>query len=321
MNLKKNFFTILLVLFGTISSIIFCEVLLRVKHSIIPNYDIEMWKYAKQLKIKIDDKNIGHVHKKNKKGIFQKVEIKTNKYGQRDINYDQEYLKNFDKSFLIIGSSIPLGWGVQKNKTFSNLLNEYSAKDKKKWVFINGGIGNHNTDRYVNNYLKNWSHLEFSNISIMYFVNDSEILKNKETNFFIKHTHLGVFLWKFYKSLNSSLQKENLENYYKDIYKNNYPGFIKTKQQLKKMNIYCIEKKIKCTLVNMPDIHQLNPYKLNFINKKIEGFANEINLEYIDLLPEFENLNEKKVWNKYQDPHPNEFAHEIIAKKIFKDLN
>tara|TARA_B110000914_G_C15444006_1_gene437521 strand:- start:960 stop:1175 length:216 start_codon:yes stop_codon:yes gene_type:complete len=70
----------------------------------------------------------------------------------------------------------------------------------------------------------------------------------------------------------------------------------------------------------MPDIHQLNPYRLNFINKKIEDFTREINLKYIDLLPEFKNIDEKKVWNKYQDPHPNEFAHEIIAKKIFKNL-
>ena len=318
--MKKTFITISLILFGTISSIFFCEVLLRVKHSIIPNYDIEMWKYAKQLNVKIDNENIGHVLKKNKKGVFQKIEIKTNNFGQRDINYDKQYLKEFDKSFLIIGSSIPLGWGVEKKKTFSHLLNEYSIKDKKKWIFINGGTGNYNTNRYVNNYLENWSHLEFNNIIIMYFVNDSEILQNNESNFFIKNTHLGVFLWKFYNSLNSSLKVENIENYYKGIYKKDYPGFIKTKQQLKRINIHCIKKKIKCTLVNMPDIHQLNPYRLNFINKKIEDFTREINLKYIDLLPEFKNIDEKKVWNKYQDPHPNEFAHEIIAKKIFKNL-
>jgi len=71
----------------------------------------------------------------------------------------------------------------------------------------------------------------------------------------------------------------------------------------------------------MPDIHQLNPYKLNFINKKIQNFAEKINLDYIDLLTKFENIDEAKIWNKYQDPHPNEFAHEIISKMIFKNLN
>ena len=321
MNLKKYFFTILLVLFGIIFSIVFCELLLRVKHSIIPNYDIEMWKYAKKLKIQVDDTNIGHIHKKDKKGFFQNVEIKTNNFGQRDINYNNEYLKKFDEKFLIIGSSIPLGWGVKQNKVFSNLLNEYSKKDKKKWIFINGGIGNYNTKRYVNNYLENWSHLDFNNIIIVYFVNDSEILNNHKANIFIKHTHLGVFLWKLFKSLNSSLKKENIIDYYKNIYKEDYPGFIKAKQELKKLKNHCLDRKIKCTLVNMPDIHQLNPYELGFINKKISNFAEEINLDYIDLLTKFESIDEAKVWNKYQDPHPNEFAHEIISKTIFQNLN
>ena len=321
MNFKKYFFTILLVLFGIISSIIFCELLLRVKHSVIPNYDIEMWKYAKKLKLQVDNNNIGHIHKKNKKGFFQNVEITTNNFGQRDIDYDNQYLKKFDKKFLIIGSSIPLGWGVKQDKTFSSLLNKYSIKNKKKWLFINGGIGNYNTNRYVNNYLENWSHLEFNNIIILYFVNDSEILQNHKGNFFVKHTHLGVFLWKLYNSLNSSLQKENIVNYYQNIYRENYSGFIKTKQELKKIKSHCVKKKIQCTLVNMPDIHQLNPYKLNFINKKIKNLAEKINLDYIDLLTEFENIEETKVWNKYQDPHPNEFAHEIISKTIFKNLN
>ena len=146
-------------------------------------------------------------------------------------------------------------------------------------------------------------------------------MQNNKSNFFIKHTHLGVFLWKLYNSLNSSFQEENIVNYYQNIYRENYSGFIKTKQELKKIKNHCVEKKIQCTLVNMPDIHQLNPYKLNFINTKIKNFAEKINLDYIDLLSEFENINETKVWNKYQDPHPNEFAHEIISKKIFKNLN
>ena len=82
-----------------------------------------------------------------------------------------------------------------------------------------------------------------------------------------------------------------------------------------------MKNKIKCTLVNMPDIHQLNPYKLNFINKKIKNLTYEMNLNYIDLLPIFKDTDESLFWNKYQDPHPNEFAHEKISKKIFKELN
>ena len=319
--IKKNLSALFLTLASITFALIICEIILRVKHNIIPNYDIEMWRYAKELKLKVEFDNINHIHFKNKSSVLQKVEIKTNSYGQRDINYDNNYLNKFDKSFLIIGSSIPLGWGVEKEKTFAHLLNIESKKKGKKWIFINGGVGNYNASRYVNNYLKYWKDLGFTHIIITYFVNDAEILVSKKTNFFVKHTHTGVVLWKLYNSFNSSLKKENLTDYYKNIYSDNSQGFRIAKEELTKINNHCILNNIKCILMNMPDIHQLNPYKLDFINKKISNFSNEINLEYLDLLTLFENIDEKKVWNKYQDPHPNAYAHGMIAKKIFDYLN
>ncbi len=70
----------------------------------------------------------------------------------------------------------------------------------------------------------------------------------------------------------------------------------------------------------MPDIHQLNPYKLKFINNKMYKLTEEVNMKYLDLLPVFENLDEKLLWNKYKDPHPNSYAHKLISDKIFQYL-
>ena len=319
--MSKNYLSIILSVFSICVAILSCEIILRVKHSIIPNYDIEMWKYAKQLKIQVKDKNIGHVHVPNEQGIFQKTNISTNSFGQRDIDYDNNYLEKFEKRFLVIGSSIPLGWGVDKEKTFSNQLNYKSNKNGKNWIFINGGIGNYNSTRYVNNYLKNWKDLKFNNIIITYFVNDTEVLNNRKVNFFIEHTHIGVVLWKLLKSFDSTLKKENLYDYYKRIYDEDYEGLKVAKAELLKLKKHCDINKIRCILINMPDIHQLNPYRLKFINEKIQNFAEQNDIEYLDLLPIFENVDENKIWNKYQDPHPNEYAHKIISRKIFEYLN
>tara|TARA_B100001939_G_scaffold342557_1_gene353864 strand:- start:798 stop:1757 length:960 start_codon:yes stop_codon:yes gene_type:complete len=319
--MSKNYLSIILSVFSICVAILSCEIILRVKHSIIPNYDIEMWKYAKQLKIQVKDKNIGHVHVPNEQGIFQKTNISTNSFGQRDIDYDNNYLEKFEKRFLVIGSSIPLGWGVDKEKTFSNQLNYKSIKNGKNWIFINGGIGNYNSTRYVNNYLKNWKDLKFNNIIITYFVNDTEVLNNRKVNFFIEHTHIGVVLWKLLKSFDSNLKKENLYDYYKRIYDEDYEGLKVAKAELLKLKKHCDINKIRCILINMPDIHQLNPYRLKFINEKIQNFAEQNDIEYLDLLPIFENVDENKIWNKYQDPHPNEYAHKIISRKIFEYLN
>ena len=55
-----TFFTILI---STIVALVFCEIVLRVKHHFIPHYDIEMGKYAKTLKIKVSNEKINHIHK------------------------------------------------------------------------------------------------------------------------------------------------------------------------------------------------------------------------------------------------------------------
>ena len=242
--MKKDFITtFFLIISSIILAVIFCEVGLRVKHSLIINYDIEMWKYAKVLKTSVENKKINHIHIPNKTGNFQNVEIKINNFGQRDIEYNNDFLKKYDRSFLIIGSSIPLGWGVKQDKTYSSILNKISKESNKEWLFINGGVGNYNTERYVNNYLENWSKLEFTDIIINYFVNDAEFIDTKKTNFFVKYTHTGVVVWKLINSFKSSLKKENLVNYYKKIYDKDQKGLVITKKELLNLTNFCKKKK------------------------------------------------------------------------------
>ena len=71
----------------------------------------------------------------------------------------------------------------------------------------------------------------------------------------------------------------------------------------------------------MPDIHKLNPYNLNFINKKMFNISKEFDFSYLDLLDELQKYDETKLWNKYKDPHPNEFAHSIMGDQVFNFLD
>ena len=319
--IKNIIFKTIFVLISIFIGIILCELTLRIKHSFFINYDIEMWKYAKKLKQKSSNIKIGHTHIKNSSAKLQDVEIKINNYGQRDVDLSNEMIKNFDRSFLILGSSVALGWGVENSNVFTNVMNNLSKKNDKNWIFINGGVGNYNTERYINNYFENWHVLGFTDIIIHFFVNDTEVIIDNKTNFFTKHTHLGVVVWKLLNSYKSSFNKEKLEDYYKKKYQDNYKGLQTAKIELKKLKKHCDLKKIKCHIVLMPDIHQLKPYKLKFINDKISTFAKELKFNYFDLLPEFENIELEKIWNKYQDPHPNAFAHKIMGEKIYYFLN
>ena len=321
LKFKEYTHTFFAILLSTIIALVFCEIVLRVKHHFIPHYDIEMGKYAKTLKTKVQNKKINHIHKKNKSVILQKVSISTNSKGQRNKEINNDILEDYERKFLIIGSSIALGWGVEQSKTFSARLNGISKENNKNWIFINGGIGNYNTERYVNNYFENWVDLEVTDIIINFFVNDTEVLENNEVNFLVKYSHFAVVLWKLINSYKPNLGNDNLVNYYEKLYEDDFIGYQKTKENLIKLNDHCKIKKINCYLVNMPDIHQLNPYKLKFINEKISDFAKTIDLKYFDLLNTLQTEDEKKFWNKYNDPHPNQYAHNLIAINIFENLN
>jgi len=321
LEVKRFTHTVFAIMFSTIIALAFCEIVLRVKHHFIPHYDIEMGKYAKTLKVKVPNKKINHVHKKNGSAVLQKVLISTNNMGQRNNEINNKILEDYDRKFLVIGSSITLGWGVEQSKTFSSKLNDISKKNNKNWIFINGGVGNYNTERYINNYFENWIDLEVTDIIINFFVNDTEVLTSKKTNFLVKHSHFAVIVWKLINSYKSSLSRENLVNYYEKLYEDDFIGFQKAQENLIKLNNHCKKIIINCYLINMPDIHQLKPYKLKFINKKMNNFAESINLEYFDLLNTLQSTDEKKFWNKYNDPHPNQYAHNLIAISIFKNLN
>ena len=318
----KNFFkSSLIIILSVLIGVIFCEIILRIKHHYIINYDIEMWKYAKQLKKRVVNEKINHTHIKNKSANLQRVKVEINKYGQRDIEYDNSFLKSFDKSFLIIGSSVAMGWGVDQKNVFTNKLNEKAKINKKKWIFINGGVGNYNTERYINNYFENWSGLQFTDIIVHFFVNDTEIIKPSKVNFFTNNSHLGVVVWKLINSYVSAFNPENIEDYYKKRYQDDYEGFKITKRELKKLSKHCKINSLNCHIILMPDIHKLNPYRLSFINEKIKKTSQELNFKFHDLLDLFEGKNEKSLWNNYGDPHPNDYAHMLMGDEIYNYLN
>lgn len=293
-SIKNLLKSTLIILFSFLIGILFCELILRVKHHYIINYDIEMWKYAKKLKTKVKNKKINHIHIANKSAILQNVKVSINNFGQRDRDYNQSFLNKFDKSFLILGSSVAMGWGVEQEKVFSSQLNIKAAKEGKKWIFINGGIGNYNAERYINNYFENWSSLKFTDIIVHFFVNDTEVIESPKVNFFTNHSHLGVVIWKLFKSYVTVFNPENIENYYKDRYQDDYEGFQVAKKELKRLSNHCRINSITCHIILMPDIHKLNPYKLKFVNDKVKILSNNLDYKYYDLLETFEGKEEKK---------------------------
>ena len=317
--MKKILLNSVIVLTSTLFTIFLIEVFLIFKNRLIINYDIEMWKYSKLLKEKIKNPKINHIHKKNTTAELQKTKIRINNLGMRgnDINLDN--LDTYDNKVMILGSSIALGWGVENDKIFTEILKKKLFKEKdQKVIFFNTGTGNYNAQRYINNYFEYYSEIPKDKILILFFVNDTEILSNSEGNFFTRNFHFGVLIWKYIRTFNDNLFKKTLKEYYEEKYHTDYLGFKIALKNLKKLSNHCKDKNLECTIVMTPDIHNLKNYELKFIHTKMSKISKDFGFQFIDLLEEFIEVDSKSIWNEYNDPHPNARGHEIIANGIYK---
>ena len=178
--MRETFKQLAIVITSLFFGIILAEGTLRFFNSNGKNYDIEMWKYSKQLKFSSENIKIGHEHKPNAKALLQNVEIRTNKYGMRGA----DPLINQDRTILFLGSSITMGWGVLEEDIFTTLLKNKFEHEQISVDILNAGVGNYNTTRYVHNYFKNLYVLKPTDIVVHYFLNDAELLGPVKWKFF-----------------------------------------------------------------------------------------------------------------------------------------
>ena len=94
------------------------EGIMRLKNASMKDYNTEMWRYARELKVRSADPRVGHEHIANARATLQSVEIRINAWGLRGGPVSVTSPPG-GRRLLVLGSSIALGWGVDEDKTVS----------------------------------------------------------------------------------------------------------------------------------------------------------------------------------------------------------
>ena len=307
-NLLNIFFSIC---FSLIISIGIIEIVVRNIIDDGMNYDLEMMKYAKNLKIISNDKKIGIEHKKNKKIKLMGAEIVLNSNGLRNI----EEIDLNKKKIMMLGDSMTFGWGAQT--TFSDVL---GGKLKKNYQVLNSGIGNTNTIMQINNFFKNYSRFDYDYIILNFFINDFEHVEIKKINFIQQH----LYSYTYIKSkLINLLIKTGFSPDWKKFYLETFidKEFINASfKEIQKLKIFCEKNDINFFIHIIPELYDLKNYAFVKQTEKLKSFAIKNNINFLDSIKSLKRYNEEDLWVSNSDTHANNKAHEIIGNFLFEEI-
>lgn len=317
-NIRKVFLGIFLFTFTIGLSLGLAEGVLRLKNSSMKNYDIEMWRYAKEVKFPSEDPELGHEHTPNTKATLQGVEIRTNDWGLRGGPVLPKEANRRD--ILFLGSSITLGWGVKEEEAVPGLIQTYFRKEGISAQTLNAGIGNYNSPRYVGRFFKRLKDLNPTDIVVQYFLRDAETLERGGGNWFLRNSQLAVTLWTAMGRIFNSHGENVLVDHYKRVYDKEAPGRIAMEQSLKALADYGKSRKIRLYLAMTPDVHNLKQYPFTYIHDLMQSTAEKLGYTYVDLMPALSGLSPEEVWSLPGDPHPNALGHQRMAEALYPTL-
>jgi lysophospholipase L1-like esterase len=316
---KQALFSAVLFVFSITVAAALSEGILRLKNNGMKNYDIEMWRYARELKAPSSRPELGHDHIQNTSAVLQSVQIRINEWKLRGGPVVPR--NQVDRRILFLGGSITLGWGVAEEQTITSYV-EAALRDKGELVdVLNGGVGNYNAERYVQRFFSELEELKPTDIVVQYFLRDAEKLDPSAGNWFLRNSELAVTMWIAANRLLNRSDEKSLIDHYKQVYSIDQPGFIEMKHQLLQLAAYATANNIRIFLAMTPDVHNLTDYPFGFIHEEMRKIAEADGYTYVDLLPALGKLEPKDIWAMPGDPHPNALGQKLMAEALLPILH
>jgi len=318
MNVKGAAASIAIFVASTIVALAAGEAILRAKNASMKNYDIEMWRYAKELKRRSDIPVLGHEHVPSSSAHLQSVDIRINERGLRGGPVRPR--KPGERRILVLGSSVTLGWGVPEDETMTARLHKMFAADGQDVEVLNAGIGNYNAVRYVERFKRRLSDLDPSDIVVHYFLRDAEVLDAGRDNWLLRNSELAATTWIAFSRYLGAASEKTLEEHYRDVYRHDAQGYREMRAALHELATIAKRRGIRVYLAMTPDVHDLVDYKFGFIHEDMARVAREEGFIYVDLLPPMRNLTPRELWSMPGDPHPNGLGHKLMAEALYPAL-
>ena len=184
-------------------SLVAAEVILRVASKYwLSVYDVEMWRYAKLIKVISNKPGVVEEQRPNGDAFLMGARVRTEGNGFRLPDPATEQARRPDDRIVVaVGDSLTFGWGVPEGMTYSDQLerqlNDSCPKQGGARVTVhNAGIGNCNTSMEYQRYKQAIRpKIKPSWVILGYSYNDAEFDPVPDTNPLFWNSSLFSLAW------------------------------------------------------------------------------------------------------------------------------
>lgn len=318
---------ILALLLGVLLFFLVAELVSRVMFQRVVRFDVEMWRYAREVKAVGLTPGLRFEHRPNVQARLMGVDVNINADGLRDREHSRQKGKKTVR-IAVVGDSITFGWGVAQEQTYPRQLE--SALNQRRplgpdiaFEVINFGVGNYGiTDVAA---MLEHKALAYRPDLILYgaFINDAEVPEQVGGGVgFLRRSVFAVWLWGRIDALGRQFGwREDYRNYYLGMYREGHPGPALVKTSLSDMQKLCAERHLPLVVLLFPELHEDSGVAFAPIRDFYQQVTTESGIDYFDLQAALPKTGLRRYWVSADDSHPNAEAFSFFANYVAENLS
>jgi lysophospholipase L1-like esterase len=243
-------------------------------------FDLEMWRYARDIKRQSASPAIGHEHTPNTHARLMGVDVAISSQGLRDREFPPAPPPGRTR-ILMLGDSLAFGWGVPQDKTSSKLLEQRLLEAGHDAEVINTGVGNYNTEMEVAYFLERGAKFNPHYVVLNYFINDAEPTPRDRSNILTRNLRALVY---FASRADMALRMANVgehkdwRTYYAELY--GPDGVRRVSEAVAQLAEYCRRNGIRLLLANQPELRDPKNYAFTEVETIVERIAEQHKVRY-----------------------------------------
>lgn len=291
-------------------------------------YNIEMVKYARELKQPDPTGVVSHVHRPSRRTTLMGVDVALNALGDRGPELVEPKPAG-TRRVLVLGSSVTMGWGVPFDSVFTTVAQQRLNTEQPfgpdvRFEFVNAGIGNYSTAFQHELFRAQYPLVKPDLVVLNYFISDVQPRSKGRDNLLLKYSYLAAWGFDRYSQWQFARQGKDLFSHYADFYADGSEPWIATQRHILEMRGTLAADGVPLVVMIVPDIHDLSagsPFQPLYA--LMERTFRGAGLDVVNTVAAFQQRfgsDVASLWIQSDDPHPNAAGHALMADQLVTHL-